>query len=168
MRSLSQSLQLVFIAPTMIAPESSIRQPVPHSQRSVRRDATPSSPVEPDPAPPSEKGNPIRPPIDWAGELDRVARNSAAPPSFPPRDFGFPYASTESPAKPPEFGWSYAPTHRVESLRGGGLLVNLNDNCVLVFSPLPFFVCLSGKKPVNGDLFKHMRDPSQPERLGIP
>jgi hypothetical protein len=169
MRSLSQSLQLVFVAPTMIAPESSIRQPVPRSQRSVRRNATPSSPVEPNPAAPSEDGNAIRPPIDWADELDRVVRDSTtAETSRKPLDFGFPHASTESPAKPPEFGWSYAPTHRVEPLPGGGLLINLNDNCVLVFTPLPFFACALGKKPVNGDLFKHMRDPSQPGRLGIP
>jgi len=48
----------------------------------------------------------------------------------------------------------------VESIPGGGLLVNVNDNCVLVFMPLPFFVCAPGAKPANGDLFEHLHDPS--------
>jgi hypothetical protein len=50
----------------------------------------------------------------------------------------------------------------VESIPGGGLLVNLNDNCVIVFAPLPFFSCAPGKKPANGELFKHLHDPSKP------
>jgi hypothetical protein len=49
----------------------------------------------------------------------------------------------------------------VESIPGGGLLVHVNDNCVLVFIPLPFFACAPGKKPANEDLFKHLHDPSQ-------
>jgi hypothetical protein len=165
----SANLQLVLIAPTIVVPESSVKEPEPRSRRSVRRNATPSPPVEPNPVPPSEDGNPIRPPIDWAGELDRAARDStAAEASRKPPDFGFPHMSAESTAKPPEFGWSYAPTHRVVSLRGGGLLVNLNDNCVLVFAPLPFFACAPGKKPANGDLFNHMHDPSQAGSGGMP
>jgi hypothetical protein len=97
-------------------------------------------------------------PVDWAGELERAARESVTPPPLQPRDFGFPHASTTPSPKAPQFGWSYAPPHRVQSLPGGGLLVNLNDNCVLVFSPLPFFFCAPGKMPANGDLFKHMKD----------
>jgi hypothetical protein len=163
MRSLPQSLQLVFIAPAIIAPESSIRNPVSRSQRSVLRNATQSSPVEANPAPPSEDGNPIHPPIDWAAELNRVVRDlTAAEASRKPLNFGFPHASKVPSAKPPEFGWSYAPTHRVEPMPGGGLLVNLNDNCVLVFAPRPFFfACALGKKPANGKLFEHLHDPSQ-------
>ena len=158
MRSLSQSLQLVFIAPTMVAPQNSVRKPAPRSKR--RPIATPSSAVEPNPASPSEEGHPIHPPIDWERELDRAARDStAAPPSLEPREFGFPHASAAPSSKPPEFGWSYAATHRVESLPGGGLLINLNDHCILVFAPLPFFFCAPGHKPANGDLFKHMHDP---------
>jgi hypothetical protein len=119
--------------------------------------------------PPGEARLPIHPPIDWAGELDRAAGNSIADaPSIQPRDFGFPRSSAAPPSKLPEFGWSYAPTHRVESLPGGGLLVNLNDNCVLVFAPLPFFACALGKKPANGNLFEHMNDPLQPGSERIP
>ena len=169
MRSPSQNLQFVFIAPPVSPPRSSVRKAAPKSQRSVRRNATPSSRVEPNPAPPSEQDNSIHRPIDWAGELDRVARDStAAETSRKPLNFGFPHASTAPSSKPPAFGWSYAPTHRVEPMPGGGLLVNLNDNCVIVFSPLPFFLCAPGKKPANEDLFKHMLDPSQPGSWGIP
>jgi hypothetical protein len=101
--------------------------------------------------------------------LDRVARDStAAETSRKPLNFGFPHASTTPSSKPPEFGWSYAATHRVESLPGGGLLVKLNDNCVLVFNPLPFFFCAPGKKPANGDLFKNIRDRSSRESWDIP
>jgi hypothetical protein len=38
------------------------------------------------------------------------------------------------------------------------LLINLNDHCVFVLLPLPFFGCGIGSKPANGDLFEHMRD----------
>jgi hypothetical protein len=160
MRSLPQSLQLVFIAPTISAPERPARKWLPRSPRSLQPNPTPSTPVEPHPAPPGEVANPSHPPIDWAGELDRAVRDAAAAEaSRKPLDFGFPQAPAGPSSKSPEFGWSYAPTHRVESMPGGGLLVNLNDNCVIVISPLPFFVCALGKKPANGDLFKHMHDP---------
>jgi hypothetical protein len=133
---------------------------VSRSQRSTQPFSTYSTPVQPNAAPPSEVGAAVQPHIDWAAELDRARRNSAAAgQSVHPREFGFPHASTAPVSKDPEFGWSYAATHRVEPLPGGGLLVNLNDNCVLVFAPLPLFVCAPGKKPANGDLFKHMRDP---------
>jgi hypothetical protein len=162
-RSLSQSFELVFVPP-IAASESTTRKPVPThgSPRPVQQRRTTSPAMQPETEVPSEEGNATQPPIDWAGELERAARDSAPPePLHAPRDFGFPHPSSPSSPKRPGFGWSYAPTHRVESLPGGGLLVNLNDNCVLVFAPLPFFFCSPGKKPANGDLFKHLRDPSE-------
>jgi hypothetical protein len=150
MRWPSSNLQLVFIGPTIVVPERLVRKSVQGPQR-----------VTLNPEERSEERKLIRPPVDWAAELDRVARDSAtAEASRKPLNFGFPLVSAESSSKAPEFGWSYAPTHRVESLRGGGLLVNLNDNCVLVFMPLPLFACALGKKPANGDLFKQLRDTS--------
>ncbi len=64
-----------------------------------------------------------------------------------------------APEKPPQFEWDYAATHRVEQVEGGGLLVHLNDQCVLVLFPLPFMGCGIGTKPANGDLFKNMNAP---------
>jgi len=160
MRLLPQSLQLVFIAPTIRAPESPSRKRPPRPPRSLQPNPGPSTPVEPHPTPQGDVAKPNHPPIDWAGELDRAVRDAAAAEaSRKPLDFGFPQAFTAPSSKSPEFGWSYAPTHRVESMPGGGLLINLNDNCVIVISPLPFVVCALGKKTANGDLFKHMHDP---------
>ena len=168
MRFSSPNLQLVFIAPTSVVAERPARKAAPGSSRQSPK-STPAPAVELHPRAASEEGSLIRPPIDWEDELDRAVRNSiAASPSTQPRDFGFPHSSGAPSSSPLEFGWSYAPTHRVQSLPGGGLLVNLNDNCVLVFAPLPFFACAVGKKPTNGDLFKHMNDPSQRGGWGVP
>lgn len=99
------------------------------------------------------------PNVDWNAELERAGKgNSLREPGPARRDFGFPHHSAPAAAKAAEFGWDYAPTHRVESLPEGGLLINLNDRCVLVLAPLPFPVCGIGTKEANGKLFEHMRD----------
>jgi len=97
--------------------------------------------------------------VDWAGEIETQAARSAASqaPSF--KDFSFPHAPEPASAHATEFAWDRVHTHRVESLPGGGILVHLDDNCVLVFIPLPIAVCGIGKKPANGDLFKDMKAP---------
>ena len=121
------------------------------------------SAAQPNTAPSSDERGAIHPPIDWAAELDRAARESVpAEPSREPRNFGFPHAATAPSSKSPEFAWSHARTHRVESIPGGGLLINVNDRCVVVIFPFPFFGCALGKKPPNGDLFEHMHEPSGP------
>jgi hypothetical protein len=108
-------------------------------------------------APPDETG--ANPNVDWNAELERAGKdNSLREPGLARRDFGFPHRSAPAAAKPPDFGWDYAATHRVESLPGGGLLINLNDRCVLLLAPLPFAVCGIGTKPANGELFEHMRN----------
>jgi hypothetical protein len=159
-RAISQSLELVFIPSPVIPSESSARKPAPirPSQRASQQGAATPPAARPDAAPSSDERNAIHPPIDWAAELDRAARDSVpAEPAAEPRNFGFPHASA-APPKPPEFGWSHTRIHRVESIPGGGMLVHVNDNCVLVFIPLPFFACAAGEKPANGDLFEHMHD----------
>jgi hypothetical protein len=110
---------------------------------------------------PAEEGNAIHPPIDWASELNRTAREIASGASAPqPREFGAPHVAP-TPSKQPEFGWSRSRTHRLET-GPGGTAVHLGDHCVIAFTPLPFPVCRLGKKEANGDLFKHLRDPPQP------
>jgi len=154
--AISQRLQLVFITPP-VSPARTRR-----SQRASQQNTAAAPAAQPNTAASSKERSAIHPPIDWAGELDRAARDSVpAEPPREPRDFGFPHASTARSSKPPEFSWSHTRTHRVESIPGGGLLVHVNDNCVLVLIPLPFFACAPGKKPANGDLFKHLHDPSQ-------
>jgi hypothetical protein len=163
--AISQRLQLVFILPPIIPPESNARPPT--STRRTRRSSPQSTATrpgaQPNTAPSSDEPGAIHPPIDWAGELDRAARDSVpAELSREPRNFSFPHYSTAPPSKSPEFAWSHARTHRVESIPGGGLLINVNDRCVVVFIPFPFFGCALGKKPPNGDLFEHMHDPPGP------
>jgi hypothetical protein len=108
------------------------------------------------------------PPVDWAAELERGAREATAESPVPHRDFGFPHVPAGAVPKRPEFGWYHAGTHRVESLPEGGILVNLNDRCVMVIAPLPFAFCRWGKPPVNGTLFDHMRDVPSPEAAAAP
>ncbi|HEY0799610.1 MAG TPA: hypothetical protein VGD54_02135, partial [Steroidobacteraceae bacterium] len=50
---------------------------------------------------------------------------------------------------------------RLELIEGGGLLIHINDRCVIVLIPLPFGGCGIGKIPVRGDLLDHMRDEPQ-------
>jgi hypothetical protein len=163
----ASSLELTYL--TLGMPESVARRPAPAARsQPVRQSvATPAlnqpRPLsQPSAAAPAEEDNAIHPPVDWANELNRTAREVASGTSAPqPRVFGAPHVAPAPPAKAPEFGWSYSRTHRVET-GPGGTAVHLGDHCVIAFTPLPFPVCKLGKKEANGDLFKHMRDPPQP------
>jgi len=167
-RTASARLELAYL--TLDMPESAARTPASArpSQPPVRQGAAipalnrrrPLS--QPSAAAPGEEDNAIHPPIDWANELNRTAKEPASGESAPkPREFGAPHVAPTPPVKPPEFGWSHSRTNRVE--RGPGSVgIHLGDHCVIALSPLPSVVCSPGKKEVNGDLFKHMRDPRQP------
>jgi hypothetical protein len=155
---MSNSLELIVLPAPPVSPKPTTHRQPPRTGAAARVPAqSPSTPER-------EESNAIHPPIDWNAELDREARESVAAGSSPKfKNFGFP-PPPPARSKSPEFGWDYAATHRVQPLSGGGLLVNLNDNCVLVFAPLPFFFCRPGHKPADGDLFKHMLSPSSPDR----
>ena len=146
--------------PTLPASSSAIGRPQP------RRDADDSLSL----LSPLDESGADSPSVDWNAELERAGKdNSLREPGLARRDFGFPHRSTPAAAKPPEFGWDYAATHRVESVPGGGLLINLNDRCVLLLAPLPFAVCGIGTKPANGELFEHMRDAAAvPDQTALP
>src|SRR5258708_6729832 len=157
------------VAVRRAVPESEARRPAParHPQFPTRQSAAtpplnqPRPPTQPSTAAPGEEDNAIHPPIDWANELNRAARESSSAAAAPqPREFGAPHTAPV-PAKPPEFGWSHSRTHRVET-GPGGLAIHFGDNCVIAFTPVPFPICTVGRKEANGELFKHMRDPPQP------
>ena len=166
-RTGTPSLELTFL--TLDMPESTARKPAParRSQPLVRQGVAtpplnqPRPGSQPSAAAPGEEDNAIHPPIDWANELNRAARESSSAAAAPqPREFGAPHTAPV-PAKPPEFGWSHSRTHRVET-GPGGLAIHFGDNCVIAFTPVPFPICTVGRKEANGELFKHMRDPPQP------
>jgi hypothetical protein len=105
-------------------------------------------------------------PIDWNSEAELAIKQQAQlAMATPPRglDKHRPGADLNGGLGPDrrqksEFGWDRTHTRRIEPIEGGGLLIRLSDNCVLVLIPLPLVGCGIGKKPVRGDLFDHMRD----------
>ena len=106
-----------------------------------------------------EEDNANHPMPDWTEELHLAGKNAVANQLAQQRhELDFAHAFATLPKKPQEFAWDYAATHRIEAIPGGGMLVHLSDNCVLILFPLPFVGCGIGKRPVNGDLFEHRRD----------
>jgi hypothetical protein len=93
---------------------------------------------------------------DWAEELQLAAKDALAKDLVEKRhNHDFAHTFPVQPKSPPQIAWDHAATHRVEAIPGGGIAINLNDNCVLVLIPLPLVGCGIGKHPANGDLFKH-------------
>jgi hypothetical protein len=144
----------VQVEPAAAASASPARRSAPRGAPGPR--AATGAPALP-PGPSSAAGTPAAP-IDWFAERDRVARDAATASAAPsPRGFGFPQQPSDGTAAPnAEFGWSHSHTHRVETMPGGGIVINLTDQCALVLFPLPFVGCALGKKPANGELFRQM------------
>lgn len=116
----------------------------------------------------STQSRAITPSVDWDAEISRAGRAaSGIDLKKPIREFGFPKAPPTV-ADYPQFDWDYARTHRVESIPQGGIVIHLNDNCVVVLSPLPAAFCSPFKRAANGELFKHMRDPDNPGDARLP
>jgi hypothetical protein len=112
-------------------------------------------------------------PIDWNREAEFAIKQQAElAKATPPRALdkhgaGADFNGGLSPdgGEKPEFGWDRSHTHRVESLEGG-LLIHINDRCVVVLIPFPLPFCGIGKIPVRGDLLDHMHD--EPQAQGKP
>lgn len=154
-----ESLQLVWIPSP---PTSEFAEPRKTPQRTAttppqRRIA--NAPVSPTPIPgTNEENNAIRPTPDWNTELQLAAKNVLAKELEKKKhETDFTHQFPTQPTKPPQFAWNYAATHRVEALPQGGLVVHINDNCVLLIFPLPLLGCAIGKRPANGDLFKPLQ-----------
>ena len=154
-RQWSAPVELVYIQP----PATPLQSASPRSERAHR-------PHLPHPSHPAAIARPqnsaIHPPTDWAGELAREAREAESRPrSRQPRDFGVPHGAVAPAPKVSEFPWDRARTHRVESIPGGGLLIHLNDRCLIVLMPFPWPICKIGKLKVDGDLFKPLHAPGR-------
>jgi len=158
----SESLQLVWITQPALsetAPEGET------TTQKTRKTLPPHNRVDRAPAvsfvaPPStDQDHAIHPAPDWTEELHIVAKDAIAKELAQKRhELDFAHAFPTQPRKPPQFAWNYAATHRIEAIPEGGMLVHLNDNCVLIIFPLPFIGCGIGKRPANGDLFEHRHD----------
>jgi hypothetical protein len=165
-RTDSDGLQIVLIAPS--APPERKAPGLEPAHGTPNRRASANRAPQQQPMPPAAEGNAIHAPIDWAEELSRAASDATAEKSAQVlKDFGFPHRPSPPP-KATQFDWDYAATHRVQAVEGGGLLVNLNDRCVLVFLPVPLFACGVGTKEANGELLRHMGDPPAAERNSTP
>ena len=160
-KSQSGSLQLVWLPPSSIDPAPEPRVTLPRPKAGTARNRADRTPAQSSLATQSnEEDNAIHPRPDWNQELQLAAKNAVTNQSAQKgHEADFAHAFPLSPQKPPEFGWDYAATHRVETIPGGGVLLHLNDNCVLVLYPLPLVGCGIGKRPTNGDLFEHLHDP---------
>jgi hypothetical protein len=160
-RTESQSLEIAFIARPPISLGKHLTRRL-FEKAAPRRRAADNPVLTSHAESQADESNAIHPPTDWANELSRYARDAATEEAAPkPRGFGFPHTPSTHTDKRPQFGWDYAATHRVEAIPEGGLIIHLNDNCVLILFPLPFGECAIGKRKANGDLFKHMNDPSR-------
>lgn len=157
----TDSLQLLWI--TRPAPPASAIEPEPvppNTQNRPARHRTEHTPTSsPITLPPADKDSATAPTPDWAQDLQLAAKNALAKELAQQRhDHDFAHAFPVQPKMPPQLVWDHAATHRVESIPGGGILINLSDNCVLLLFPLPLVGCGIGKRPANGDLFKHLND----------
>jgi hypothetical protein len=160
-RTKSQSLEIVLIGRPVVAPEnSSIGQVLENATRR-RQIAAKPLPI-PSVGLQESENSAIHPPTDWATEMSRVVNDAVSKTSAQkPRDFGFPHSPSAPASKTPQFEWDYVATHRIGAIPEGGLLLHLNDNCVLILFPRPFAGCGIGTRKANGDLFEHMQDPAR-------
>ncbi len=129
--------------------------------RITRATTSASSPNEPPPPSQSESTAPVA--VDWASEAQVAAAHQieaedaarrAGTALAPDR-----YRLETPPVAAPRFDWDYAATHRIESLPGGGLVINLSDRCAITIVYLTILGgCKIGEIEARGDLFSHMHD----------
>jgi hypothetical protein len=144
-------------------------QPAPLPTRPERATASqhtrpPAAALQPREKVPERLQNNAPVAIDWAKEAERAAaREIEEAEAAARRAAALAHEKTPSslalpPPPSPQFGWSHAATHRLESFPGG-LILNLTDRCAIVFSIMLIPVCKMGVMEPRGDLFEHMHDP---------
>jgi len=135
-------------------PESPVREPriLPAPIRPII-----PLPITPPIAPIGQGSLPTPPSVDWHEQAQAEAARQAEEMNRPGAGPGAAPSQPVTPAQPrPEFGWDRTHTHRVEAIDGGGILVRLNDHCVIVITLLAMPACSIGTIPARGDLFDHM------------
>jgi hypothetical protein len=145
---------------------------LPRNKRSAPRDTqliTIPAPVQQPAADKSPAADKAPAPIDWSSEAElAIERQAELAKATQPRALDKHGAGADlngglgpDREEKSDFAWDRSYTHRVESLEGGGILIHINDRCVLLLFPLPFAGCGIGKIAVRGDLFDHMHDAPQ-------
>jgi hypothetical protein len=141
----------------------------PRLAHRARRSGLPHRPIAPSFPGPITLALPQRAPrvpIHWREQIRREvqARELRSGVPAPHPTFGFPaMAPRGTPSR--RFGWDYAGTHRIEMLRGAGMLINISDRCSLLFAGVLIPFCRIGRIPANGNLFRHLQDATR-EKLG--
>jgi hypothetical protein len=120
-------------------------------------------------------------PIDWLAEAERAARDEIASEADRKHRAEWLSRGTDAESHPsvqafrplfpktPQFGWDHARTHRIEAIKGGPLLVWINDRCFLAFLGLAIIpVCKIGHMEPDGALFKHLHDAAEETRFEAP
>lgn len=126
--------------------------------------------------PPREQAKPPPAPIDWNAEAAQAAKQELAAEEAAQRRadaltrrdaVSAVISASLRPAPPaaPPFPW--APP-RVQVVYGLGVMVRLNDHCVVIISVMVMVGCTIGKIEPRGDLFAHMHDVRDPEDLALP
>jgi hypothetical protein len=159
---------LVFLVIPNDAPVSVLEPPasdIPRKQIPPQAIVLPSIP--PKGEPPKEPEHPAK--IDWNAEAVSQAEQQEQlsmgqqPRALDKHGQGLDLNGGLGPdkAKGPQFGWYNARLHRFEYQPGGGMVIHLNDRCIVVLMPFPMPFCGIGKIPIRGDLFDHMHDEPQ-------
>jgi hypothetical protein len=162
-----ETSMLLFMLPSKeIVPAPGPANASPH--RGARRARLPEPQAKPGEPPPEDAKSSAPVMIDWAKEAQLAAtRKIDADEAAARRAATFsthkkvPASLAPPPPAPPQFHWSYANTHRLESLPDGGFILNLSDRCAIVFAIMLIPVCKIGVIEPRGDLLLHMDDPPQ-------
>lgn len=133
-----------------------------------RRNEVPRAvpPVAPRPISPTHAAKPApHAPVDWRRAIQGEVQAEESVSRKKKIDFGFPQAP-QGPHAPSEFGWDYAPTHRIVALPHGGMIINFSERCFInLWYPIP--MC-RGKEPANGHLFDNLKGPWNDRTDGLP
>jgi hypothetical protein len=155
-----ETSMILFMLPSKEIAQSAAPANAPHS--APRRARMP----EPQAARPEDEHSSAPVMIDWAKEAERAAARQVDADEAAARRAAALFTHKKPPASlappppaPPQFGWSYANTHRFEALPEGGFILNLSDRCAIVFSIMLIPVCKVGVIEPRGDLLQHMDDP---------
>lgn len=157
------------LRPTAPPPKHEERMRLQQSPQSAGRAprAAPPPTLTQSTTPPQATRPAAHAPIDWQGAIRAEVRANESRATSGKLRFGFPQQSAAAPPAP-KFEWDYAPTHRLEMLPSGGMLINLTDRCAVVFYGILIPVCKIGTIPTNGRLFDHMHDRRNDLPGGLP